>query len=170
MLFFIMIIIMTSIREFPRYTIAENSEIYDTLNKRVIKQSNSNGYKIVSLVNEEGNQKCPRIHRLVFETFVLKDGETMPKEIDHIDNNRSNNQIANLRAATHQENLRNQQKRKDNTSGYKNIYITKSGTYRVQIRISKDDRYIKTFKTLQEAIDDSIRIMDEHHRDFARHS
>jgi hypothetical protein len=161
---------MTSIKSFPRYTINEKSEVYDTLKERIIKQCNhSEGYKCVHLVDENGNDKKRLIHRLIFENFILKNGDTMPKEIDHIDNNRSNNQIANLRAATRQENSRNKPKRKDNSSGYKNIIITKWETYRVQICISKDVRYIKTFKILQDAIDYSIRIMDEYHGDFARH-
>ena len=160
---------MTSIKAFPRYTINETSEIYDTLKKRVIKQCNSYGYKIVSLTNEAGDRKYPRIHRLLFEAFVLKDGETMPTEIDHIDLNRANNQIANLRAATSQENKRNQQKRKNNSSGYKNITITKYGNFEVQIWISKDDRYSKTFKILQEAIDYAIRMRDQHFGEFAKH-
>jgi hypothetical protein len=160
---------MTSIKSFPRYTIAENSEVYDTLKKRVVAQCNSYGYKFVSLVNENEDRKKLKIHRLVFETFILKDGETMPKDVDHIDNNRANNLLANLRAATRQENCRNQPKRKTNTSGYKNIYITKYGTYRVQIWISKDDQYSKTFKILQEAIDYSIKMMDQHFGEFARH-
>lgn len=161
---------MAAIKSFLRYTINEKSEVFDTLKKRVIKQGNDkDGYKRVSLVDEYGNRKKHLIHRLVFENFILKDGETMPKEIDHIDNNRANNLIENLRAATRQENQRNKPKQKNNQSGYKNIIITKWQTYKVQIWISKDDRYRKTFKILQEAIDDSIRMMDKYHGDFARH-
>ena len=166
----IIIIRMKAIRDFARYTINQNSEVYDILKKRVLKQSNhSKGYKIVHLVNEDKNIKCPLIHRLIFEAFILKDGETMPKDIDHMDGNRANNQIANLRAATRQENCRNTQKYKNNTSGYKNIYITKYGTFLVRICISKDVIYTKIFKILQEAIDDAIRVRNEHHGDFARH-
>jgi len=49
------------------------------------------------------NQKL--LHRLVYELFV---GE-IPKgyEIDHIDNDRTNNRIDNLRIVTHKENLNN---------------------------------------------------------------
>jgi len=162
---------MTTIKAFPRYTINENTEVYDTLKKRVIKQFDDNyGYKRVNLVNENGNQKNRKVHRLMFETFILKDGETMPKEVDHIDNNKTNNQIANLRAATTQENMRNRPKQKTNKSGYKNVIITKYLTYQVRVRITKDITYVsKTFKTLQEAVDDAIRARDEYHGDFARH-
>jgi hypothetical protein len=139
------------------------------LNKRVLKQSNSYGYKIVRLVNEDKNIKNHLIHRLMFEAFILKDGETMPKDVDHIDLNKSNNQIANLRAATRQENMRNTSKQKNNTLGYKNIYITKYGTFCVDIRISKDFRHCKIYKTQQEAIDAATRVRNEHFGEFARH-
>ena len=161
---------MTSIKEFPRYTINENTEVYDTLKKRVIKQCDLNGYKIVHLVNENGNSKNRYVHRLVFEAFVLKDGDEMPKEIDHMDLNRANNLISNLRAATRQENQRNRPKRKNNKSGYKNIIITRHETFQVKMKINTDVTYYsKTFKTLQEAVDDAIRARDEDHGDFARH-
>jgi hypothetical protein len=161
---------MKAIRDFARYTINQNTEVYDTLNKRILKQSNDkDGYKFVNLTNEDGNRKHPRVHRLMFEAFILKDEDEMPKEVDHIDNNKANNQIANLRGATRQENQRNQQKHKDNKSGYKNIYITKSGTFKVEIRISKDDKYQKIFKIKQEAIDDATRVRNEHFGEFARH-
>jgi hypothetical protein len=129
-----------------------------------------NGYKYVNLVNENGNRKKRYIHRLMFEAFILKEGETMPTDVDHIDLNKSNNQIANLRGATSQENSRNKPKQKNNTSGYKNVIITKYETYRVEMRITRDVTYIsKTFKTLQEAVNDAIRAREEYHGDFARH-
>jgi hypothetical protein len=140
---------MSEIKEFPRYTIAENTEVYDTLNKRVIKQwVDNDGYKFVRLVNENGNQKYRLIHRLMFEAFILKEGETMPTDVDHIDNNRANNKIANLRAAKRQE----------------NITITKRETYQVQMKITEDITYYsKIFKTLQAAVDDAIRAREEYH-------
>jgi hypothetical protein len=161
---------MSTIREFPRYTINEKSEIYDTLKEKVISQCNVKGYKYVHLTNETGDRKNRYIHRLIFEAFILKDGETMPEEVDHIDNNKTNNQIANLRAATRQQNERNNPKSKTNKSGYKNVYITKYLTYQVRVRITRDVTYVsEIFKDLQEAVDDAIRAREENHADFSRH-
>lgn len=42
-------------------------------------------------------------------------------QIDHIDGDRANNQIKNLRLATYQENNRNKKWRSDNKSGYRGV-------------------------------------------------
>ena len=55
-------------------------------------------------------------HRII---FLLEHG-FLPKEIDHKDGNRSNNQISNLRAATSSENKANALSRRDD--GVKGVY------------------------------------------------
>ena len=64
--------------------------------------------------------------------------------IDHIDNDGLNNNIENLRVATHQENMWNKK-----SKCYK---PTKWNTYRVKIQCG-EIRLSKTYKTEQEAID-----------------
>ena len=44
-------------------------------------------------------------------------GEFPSEEIDHINHDRSDNKLSNLREATHSQNGRNAKKRRDNTSG-----------------------------------------------------
>ena len=154
---------------FTRYTISENCEVYDTKNERVVSQRNNIGYKVVNLYDADNIKKTRKVHRLMYEAFGLIGDGVMPYEIDHIDNNRSNNLITNLRPATKQENQRNAKMPKTNTSGYKNIQITSSGTYKVQIKINADVIYSKTHKTLELAIDDATRVRNEHHGNFARH-
>lgn len=72
-----------------------------------------NGYKIVSLMNDQGLTKRFYVHRLVWEAFM---GEIPPyKEIDHINGMRSGvdengmdaNSIQNLRLVTHKQNVNN---------------------------------------------------------------
>jgi len=45
------------------------------------------------------------VHRLVAETFLKKPDNYNDYEVDHIDNNRTNNHIENLRWITYKENL-----------------------------------------------------------------
>ncbi len=108
------------------------------------------GYYAVNLYNENGYKRC-RIHRLIAEHFIPKvEGKEL---IDHIDQNKTNNNINNLRWCNKSENRINTGMRKDNTSGYKYISWDKSkNKYVFQIR-RNGKRHIKRFKTLEEAIE-----------------
>jgi len=75
--------------------------------------------KIAGTVTERGYSRIRlldkgyRAHRLAF-LYVYG---YMPKEIDHIDGDKLNNRIKNLRSVSHSENMRNAKKYPSNTSG-----------------------------------------------------
>lgn len=71
------------------------------------------------------NRSVILLHRFVFEHYhgpVPAD-----KEVDHIDRDPLNNTPANLRAVTHSDNLSNIGKRRDNTSGFKGVFLVNKG-------------------------------------------
>ena len=106
-------------------------------------------------------------HRLA---WLLAYGEPVPTNLDHIDGNRANNRIANLRAATGSQNCANGKKRMTNRSGVKGVYFDKSiGKYRVYIYINGRRTHYGTFKTLIEAAACRIEAAEKLHGDFARH-
>lgn len=79
---------------------------YDSKQDKLVlcKLSNSHNYKIVTCQQpKKGNVVF--IHRLVYETFV---GE-IPQgyEIDHIDGDKQNNDLSNLRCVNHADNMAN---------------------------------------------------------------
>ena len=59
-------------------------------------------------------------HRMVAEAFHTRDNETFC--VDHIDRNRENNNVGNLRWVTASQNQKNSGIRRTNKSGEKNIY------------------------------------------------
>lgn len=61
-------------------------------------------------------------HRLA---FLYVHGELPAHHIDHIDRDRSNNRISNLRPATVSQNILNSKTSKKNTSGHKGVYWSK---------------------------------------------
>lgn len=61
------------------------------------------GYYYVAFY-ENGKQKKYKVHRLVAETFL---GDICDKEVDHIDTNRTNNSVSNLRVVSRKENANN---------------------------------------------------------------
>ncbi len=83
----------------PRYN--QNGDL------RLVKpRTHPSGYLYIGLYIGERKQKrrlWRRVHRVVYEAFVGK----IPKglEIDHIDGNKHNNDITNLRAINRSENM-----------------------------------------------------------------
>ena len=65
--------------------------------------------------------KAFKAHRLVF----LYHYGYLPEFVDHIDGDKTNNRIENLRLATRSQNGSNRPKQKDNTSGYKGVSWSK---------------------------------------------
>lgn len=65
---------------------------------------NSRGYLCVSFI-VDGKYKTCSVHRLIAETFI-ENPESKPT-VDHIDRDRTNNQVDNLRWATRKEQQRN---------------------------------------------------------------
>jgi len=73
---------------------------------------NNNGYYRIGI-----KKKRYLTHRLIF----LYCHGYLPKEIDHIDGNPTNNNIKNLREVTHQQNLMNQKQQINCSSKYKGV-------------------------------------------------
>jgi hypothetical protein len=75
-----------------------------------------------------------------------------PREIDHIDCNKANNCWANLREATHSQNVANIRRRRDNTSGLKGVCWHRAhNCWGAYITIKGKQRHLGYFDTSQEA-------------------
>jgi HNH endonuclease len=119
---------------------------------------NTNGYLRVSV-----DKKLFYVHQLI---FLFHHG-FMPKFIDHINGNRMDNKIENLRKATCQENNRNQKKRNDNTTGCKGV--SKSGKkFRAYITINKKQKWLGVFDTIEDASKAYSLASQEFFGEFAR--
>jgi hypothetical protein len=76
------------------------------------------------------------IHRLIAIAFI-PNPENKDCD-DHIDNNRTNNKMNNIRWASQQENQRNRTTQINNTSGTKGIVFDKTNNkWRAQITIDR---------------------------------
>ena len=81
--------------------------------------------------------------------FGLAD-EYLPKELDHIDGDRTNNAIENLRPATRKQNTHNQKKKVNSRNPYKGV--TKANSKRIARIYNQGERqYLGVFNTAEEA-------------------
>lgn len=87
----------------PNYSINENGEVRNDKTKHIKSPftNKGNGYLIVDLYQNNKSEKVP-IHRLVAEAFIPNPEKKAT--VDHIDGDRKNNSISNLRWATYSEN------------------------------------------------------------------
>lgn len=97
-----------TIKGYSKYAISENGEVRKG-EKIVGQRYDKNGYVRVQLKNDEGNWDTRLVHQLVLETFVGECPEGF--EADHIDRNRANNNLENLRWVSRKDNNMNKGKR-----------------------------------------------------------
>jgi len=88
-------------------------------------------------------------HRVI---WLLVHGEWPEHEIDHIDRNKMNNRIENLRAVTPSENQHNHGLRRDNSTGFTGICFHKAAKkYVAQIWLNGKPNYLGIFSTAEDA-------------------
>ena len=147
------------------YFISNFGNVKNTKTNRIMKlQNHIRGYKLVSL-KKNGKWKLLTVHRLVAKAFL--ENPNNEKVIDHIDNNPSNNNVKNLRWCSQKENLYNQGKQKNNTSGFKGVAFHKTiKKYQSKIRINGKNKHLGYFETAEEASKAYEKKAKEIHGDF----
>lgn len=88
-------------------------------------------------------------HRIAWLLFYKKQPEN---EIDHINGDRSDNKISNLRSCDRRQNSRNTATRSDNECGIKGVgYHKPSGKWRARIYVDGKSKFIGNFLSKHEA-------------------
>lgn len=106
---------------------------------------NGEGYLHIQL-----QRRRYKAHRLAW-LYVY--GEWPTDQIDHINRNRSDNRISNLREATNKQNGQNKSKRSDNTSGHPGVYwLKQSSKWRACIMHNYKLTHLGYFADREEAI------------------
>jgi hypothetical protein len=119
------------------------------------------GYRVIRF-----NNKLYRAHHLVYLMF----NGVLPNRIDHINSNRSDNRIENLRIATDSENNCNKTKQSNNTTGYKNVrWHERIKKYEVSVQINKERKYIGVFEDLELADLVAQEARNKFHKEYANH-
>ena len=120
------------IKNYTNYWIYDTGEVYNETTKQFLKGSiGEHGYRYYRL-SKDNKKKMFYAHRLVAEAF-LDNPQELPV-VNHIDGNKLNNSIYNLRLITKSENV------------FAALYDTKTNkTAKVVIQYDLQDNYIATF-------------------------
>ena len=120
------------------------------------------GYRIISLKG-----RLCMAHRIA---WTIANG-TIPLElqVDHINGNKSDNRLVNLRLCNGSENCRNRPAPNRNKSGYKGVYWWKEkAAWRADIKVEGKHHYLGTFDTPELAHMAYCKAAAELHGEFAR--
>lgn len=122
---------------------------------------NKDGYVKVTIDN-----KKYQAHRII---FMMQHGY-LPKEIDHINCNPSDNRIENLREVTRNQNRYNVVGYKNNTSGVKGVIKNKRlNKWEVSINVNGKRKYFGIFKDFELAELVAMEARDKYHGNFANY-
>jgi len=132
------------IKDFENYSISNFGNVRSPT--RILKQPiDEYGYPIVCLY-QNNIQKTKRVHRLVWDAFGNKPRNGHSIQIDHIDNNKTNNHINNLHLMTNRQNVSKYYKTIKTASKYTGVFWSKaSNKWYARITINKKLKHIGYF-------------------------
>ena len=84
--------------------------------------------------------------------WLIVHGKLPTKSVDHINNERGDNRIKNLREATQSEQQKNHTITAANTSGANGTELMASGRWRAQIKVDGKSIQVGTYDTQKEAV------------------
>lgn len=108
--------------EMPRQDLLQS--LFSLVDGKLVRKVSSGNCKAgseVGKVRKDGYKRVwvdgahALVHRLVWK---MEKGEEPPEYIDHINGDKTDNRIENMRPATHGQNIQNQSVRSSNTSGF----------------------------------------------------
>lgn len=133
------------IKNYEDYTINENGEVFSIKRNKYLKQRVRSGYLAVTLC-KNGKPEDFNIHQLIAEYFIENDDPLNKICVDHIDENKQNNSLDNLRFATPSQNNRNVTKKKRKDDLPRGVY--ESGKkWIARIQINGKTKNLGTFDT-----------------------
>lgn len=117
---------------------------------------NHGGY-VYAWITKNGMRKQLFLHHAVI-------GRKSGCETDHINQNKLDNRIENLRNISRTENLQNLPKRRDNTSGQVGVvWYPKNKKFVAKINVNKTSIYLGIFTKKEDAIQSYLAAKKEYH-------
>ncbi len=129
----------------------ENTGLFTQIKARSkIQVGDTVGYLYDGYIRTEIDDRGYLVHRLA---FLYMEGEFPPEEVDHINHDRSDNRMVNLRKATRGENQKNKTMQSTNTSGVTGVsWHKRIKKWHVYITVNKKIKQLGYFAERWDAI------------------
>lgn len=123
-------------------------------NKDAFTRVTDKGYRVGKLLGASYSA-----HRVIWKLVTGIE----PEEIDHINRDKGDNRLANLRSVDHSANMRNKEIYPTNTSGHRHIHwMPKLRRWTVQLTVpGKGQRQLAWCETIEEAVNVRDRLYEE---------
>ena len=135
---------------YENYEVSNLGNVKNTKTNRILKPGkDTNGYYFIGL-SKNNIRKTFLIHRLIAYAFI-PNPENL-REIDHINQDKANNSITNLRWVSRSNNCRNKTKKQNSSSKFMGVGFDKrAGKYVAQITINNKVKHIGYYEKEEEA-------------------
>jgi hypothetical protein len=97
--------------DFPNYEVSDTGKIRRLKNQKELKLTTNSSSYVIARIYYNKKKYTKTISKLVWEAF---NGYKCTQTIDHIDRDKSNNMLDNLRCITNKENCLNRKKKNNN--------------------------------------------------------
>lgn len=128
----------------PDYKVSNNGDVYSFKSSRILKSTkNSDGYKSLRL-----DGKSYKIHKLVAITFMNHKSTKQNRGlvIDHIDGDKTNNNVLNLREVSPRKNRANYTSKLKTSSKYTGVCWDKNRSkWLASIKVNGKQKYLGRF-------------------------
>lgn len=125
-----------------------------------IKRKNPGGYAEIYF-----GRKSYLAHRVA---WWLSYGFEPDGEVDHINGNRTDNRLVNLRLATREQNARNCKIKNTSSTGIKGVSRDRK-TFKASCYLNGVRNYLGNFKTPESAAEAVRKFREENHKEFHNH-
>ena len=144
------------IKDFPNYEVSNLGRVRNVKTGKILKQTiANNGYFVVNF-RKNNKSYTKTVHRIVASMFLRKI-ENKPF-VDHIDGNKTNNNINNLRYVTNQENAMNAKLNCKTTTNIKGVtYYKNLKKWIAQITVNGKHIHIGCFDNIEDAINARVK-------------
>jgi len=149
---------------YDNYEISNMGKVRNIKTGLILKQQLHNGYYYVGLC-KNSRIKLFDIHRLIASYFIPNPNNK--RCVDHIDRNKLNNEIGNLRWVSSSENNMNRTISPKNTSTCAGVTFDKKlNKWKVRIRINGKEKHIGYYTNFEDAVKVRKEQEDIHYKEF----